>query len=34
MRRLYELEEVQGVPWRDATAKTEWLSEGIKDLVD
>lgn len=34
MRRLWRLEEVEGVPWREATSKTERLSEPLKDLLD
>ncbi|KAI8463878.1 MAG: kinase-like domain-containing protein [Monoraphidium minutum] len=34
MRRLWRLEGVEGVRWRDATSKAERLSEGLKDLLD
>ncbi|GBF89249.1 hypothetical protein Rsub_02126 [Raphidocelis subcapitata] len=34
MRRLWQVEGVEGVPWRDATTKAERLSEGLKDLLD
>jgi hypothetical protein len=34
MRHLWHLEGVEGVKWRDATARTDRLSDSLKDLLD
>ncbi len=34
MRRLWRIEGVEGVKWREATSKVDRLSEPLKDLLD
>lgn len=34
MRRLWHMEGVEGVKWREATSRSSRLSEPLKDLLD